>query len=169
MRPTLKSGILISLLFALPTCTLAQSASAQVGACIVAPLQVTRQTDLEFGSIVPSARAETVAIDTGGDRKATGGIALVTGSEKPTVARFAVSGVAGASFSIVLPESTTISRVGGEAEDMTVTDFTSNPGAAGTLGPDGKQTIAIGATLHVGAAQPLGRYVGTFDVTVAYQ
>ena len=51
---------------------------------------------------------------------------------------------------------------------MTATTFTSDPSGTGTL-TGGTQTLNVGATLNVAAAQPAGTYVsGAFDVTVNY-
>jgi hypothetical protein len=52
---------------------------------------------------------------------------------------------------------------------MTASTFTSTPGPIGTL-TAGTQTLNVGATLNVAAAQPAGVYLsGTpFDVTVNY-
>ena len=149
---------------------LAASASAGVGATIVSgAIRVEKQGDLEFGSLVPAARPETVTLDAGGMRAKTGDIALVAAAMSPAAAHIAVTGAPNALFSITLPASVTLSLVGDEAAEMAVTDFTSSAGAVGTLGSDGTQSLAIGATLHVGADQPIGRYVGTFEVTIAYQ
>ena len=50
---------------------------------------------------------------------------------------------------------------------MTVNYFTSNPSGTGTL-TGGAETINVGATLNVGAAQVQAAYTGTYTVTVDY-
>jgi hypothetical protein len=41
---------------------------------------------------------------------------------------------------------------------MTVNGFTSTPSATGTLSSGGTQTLTVGATLNVAAAQAVGTY-----------
>ncbi len=53
---------------------------------------------------------------------------------------------------------------------MTVNGFTSTPSTTGTLGTGGTQTLQIGATLNVSAAQTPGNYTSAtaIPVTVNY-
>jgi spore coat protein U-like protein len=143
--------------------------TAGVGVTIVAPLQVAKQGDLEFGGIIPASTSETVTLDVSGAREVTGGLTLVATFPAAVGARFMVRGGASALFNVALPGSTTLSRVGGGATDMAVTDFVSSTGPWGSLGADGTQQVVVGATLHVGADQPIGRYTGTFEVLIEYQ
>jgi len=48
---------------------------------------------------------------------------------------------------------------------MTVNSFISNPSATGTLS-SGSQTLQVGGTLNVAAAQAAGTYTNTTDMTV---
>ena len=52
---------------------------------------------------------------------------------------------------------------------MTVDTFEDSLGGSGTLDTSGTDTFSVGATLHVGLAQPMGAYAGSFDVIVEYQ
>jgi hypothetical protein len=53
---------------------------------------------------------------------------------------------------------------------MLVDQFASDPPITGTLGPNGYQKLSVGATLLVGALQPVGDYLSPaeFNVTVNY-
>jgi hypothetical protein len=140
------------------------TSSCNATATIVTGISIAKTSDLNFGSVVPGGSAGTVAITPAGARTAAGGTSLgsATGS---SAGAFQVSGLGGATYSITLPASTTITSGG---NNMTVNTFTSTPNATGTLNGGGNQSLAIGATLQVGANQPTGTYTGSFNVTVTY-
>jgi len=50
---------------------------------------------------------------------------------------------------------------------MTVNAFTSNPSGTGTLSSGGTQTLNVGATLNVAAAQTAGTYTNATGVAVS--
>lgn len=147
----------------------ARAELASVGATIVAPLQVVKQSDLEFGGIIPTGSAQTVTLEVSGARSVTGDLGLARTILVAAGARFTVHGSAGVLFSVSLPGSAPLSRAGGGAADMLVSDFVSSAGATSALGADGKQEVVVGATLHVGADQLVGRYTGSFEVLIQYQ
>jgi hypothetical protein len=145
----------------------ANSATAQAGGTIVAPLTLTKSGDLEFGCIVASGTSGTVKVSTGGSRSVTGGAALVSESPDAHGAQFDVTGVPDANFSVTLPGTCTVTRNSG-SETMTVGTFRSSPSGTGSLEDDGTQSISVGAILAVGPGQVVGRYVGTFSVSINY-
>lgn len=128
-------------------------------------------TSLSFGSIVAGSSAGTAVVSPAGPQPPTGGVTLIP-SNPGTAALFTVGGLNGATYSITLPPAlpnniTLTSTVGGYK--MTVDTFTSSPSGAGILdATTGKQSLAVGATLRVGAGQPPGLYKGAFSLTVAY-
>jgi hypothetical protein len=99
-------------------------------------------------------------------RTAGGGATLVSDGSTISAAAFDVTGAPNATYSISLPASATITAPG--PITMTVDTFVSNPTPTGTLSGGGSQTLAVGATLQVGANQGQGSYTGTFNVTVNY-
>src|SRR6185437_6225541 len=109
------------------------------------------------GNVAVSATlAGTVALNpTTGIRTAggAGGVTLPASTGTVSAASFTVSGQGGYTYSISLPSSCTISSSG---NTMTVNDFTSNPATTGTLSAGGTQTLTVGATLNVSAAQAAG-------------
>lgn len=139
------------------------TATANAGANIVAPISIDKTADLHFGDVVPSGASGTVELTPGGTRSATD-VTLGNGAGV-SVASFDVAGDPDGTFAITLPVSSTITN---GSENMTIDGYTSLPAAIGTLDGTGAATIAVGATLQVGANQASGSYTGTFDVTVAY-
>jgi len=147
-----------------------ETASATATATIVTPIAITKTVDMNFGIIsVQSTTGGTVVLSPAGVRTPSGGVTLPAGGGTSTAAAsFTVTGVAGYSYNVTLPSSALTITSG--SNTMTVTDFTSNPAGNAGLLTGGTQTLKVGATLNVTAAQPAGTYVsGTpFNVTVNY-
>ncbi len=144
------------------------SATANATATIITPISITNVADLNFGNIVAGTTPGTVTVSHDGIRTKSDGVTLPTATPGTiTAARFNISGLPNATYSITLPSSTTITKNGG-TEQMTIDNFTSDPHETGTITTDGTQILAVGGTLSVKANQPAGEYTGTFDVIVAY-
>jgi len=127
-------------------------------------LQLTPEGALGLGEIFVGPSPGAVTISAAGVRSSTGGVTLGSSSEA-AAARFTVTGEPNGVFDVTLPSSATLSS---GAHSMTLDTFTSSPSGSGTLDAFGMQTLTVGATLHVGAAQPSGSYSGFYNVTVAY-
>ena len=155
----------------------AAASEANIGASIVPALSVQKTQDLIVGAFRPGLGG-TVDVNVvegnesgASSRTSSGGVALAAGAF--SAAQFSVTGPSGAPvhFTVVLPSSITIQRVGG-GETMTVDRFRSNissdcaPGTPAGSCPGSPYTLMVGATLHVDSNQTAGRYVGTFTVTV---
>jgi hypothetical protein len=140
------------------------TATANATARIISPISISKTADLNFGDVVASGAAGSVALSTAGVRTPAGGASLGSGAAV-TAAAFTVSGQGSATYAITLPASATVTS---GANTMTVNGFTSNPSGTGALSAGGSQNLLVGATLNVGASQATGTYSGTFDVTVTY-
>jgi hypothetical protein len=145
------------------------SATANTSATIIAPIAITKTADLEFGNVaVSGTTAGTVILSPAGSRTTTGGVTLPATTGTVNAAAFNVTGANNYTYTITLPSSVTLQKA---ADEMTVNTFTSNPLAnAGQLNGSGAQTVTVGATLNVAAAQPVGTYQSDndFQVTVNY-
>jgi hypothetical protein len=153
------------------------TAEAKVGASIVPALSVQKTQDLIVGAFRPGqgGTVDVNVVEANGNaassRTSSGGVALAAGAF--SAAQFSVAGPSGGPvhFTVVLPSSITIQRIGG-GETMTVDRFRSNissdcaPGAPAGSCPGSPYTLMVGATLHVDPNQAAGRYIGTFTVTV---
>ncbi|HXH37963.1 MAG TPA: DUF4402 domain-containing protein [Thermoanaerobaculia bacterium] len=139
------------------------SATASAFAKVITPIAITKNTDLNFGTII-SGPAGTVVVAPNGVETASG---ATTVNPNPSVsaAQFTVTGQPSTAYSISLPTSISITN---GAQSMTVDTFTSNPTPGGLLSAGGSQSLQVGATLNVLANQAVGNYAGTFSVTVAY-
>lgn len=151
-------------------------ATASASAIIVTPISIVKHVDMDFGKVaVQTGLGGKVILAPDGTRTlgVTGGVTLPVTNGTVTAASFTVSGNALSTYSITLPTSAlTITHTNG-SNTMIVDAFTSNPTntvGEGVLSASGKQTITVGATLNVAAAQPAGTYISAtpFDVTVNY-
>jgi hypothetical protein len=146
------------------------SATATATATIVTPISIANAGDMNFGNIaVSSSAGGTVVLAPAGTRTTTGSVTLPATTGTFSAAHFNVTGNPNYSYAITLPSTpTTVTYAA--TNTMTVNVFTSDPTPTGLLDGTGKQTINVGATLNVSAAQAAGTYVsGTpFTVSVNY-
>ena len=123
--------------------------------------------DLAFGNLIPSGTAGTVVIHYSSGVRSFPTSAVTGTSLLPYGnAQFKVTGDAGATYTVALPTDSILTSTTNAADTMTVDTFTKDV-TTGTL-TGGTSTFHVGGTLHVGANQPSGSYVGTFNVTAAY-
>lgn len=140
--------------------------SGTASATIITPISIVATAPLSFGVMARPTAAGTVTVSTSGAVTTGGGMvgntSIAQGSSGPQAGKFRVSGEPGRQFFVTLPTSATVSRSGGS---MTITLFT-----VGALSgsPVGTLDIAVGGTLAVGAAQPIGTYNGTYQITASY-
>lgn len=147
---------------------------------LVAPLTITKLTDMDFGKIANPANAGTVVLapTTSPTCTANGGL-IQSGICQP--ATFGGSGQTNQRVRIRRPIGNTITLTGPGA-DMTITDIVfdadpdlvpvrSNPNweRYRISSSDGVFFVRVGGTLNVNAAQTPGIYDGTFTITLDYQ
>ncbi len=145
----------------------ATASATPAGATIAAAITIVHTAHLHFGQIVAGVGAGTVEQTAAASptRTATGCTLGNTTGMSP--ATFTVGGEPSATYAITLPGDSDVTLTG-PGDPMAITAFTSSPSGTGTLSGGGTQTLYVGGTLNVGAAQVAGAYTGTFDVTVTY-
>jgi hypothetical protein len=144
------------------------TASATASATVITPIALTKDVDMNFGNVAVIG-AGTVILAPAGTRTKTGGVTLPVATGTVSSASFTVGGEGASTYAITLPTADyTITKVA-STETMIVNTFTSTPSGTGAL-TAGAQTLTVGATLNVGAAQVSGSYTNIvgFDVTVNY-
>ena len=163
-------GIVLLLLplFAVSTAFAQMQAAAVAGLSATAThkaITITQNDDWNFGFIFTGSTAGSVILATNGTRTATGGVVLFnTTTSTPHAASYTITGDASAAYSLMFPSSITLTQVGG-TQTMSLTNFTKT--GSGVL-TNGTETIAVGATLNVGALQTGGNYSGTNYVIAVY-
>lgn len=143
------------------------SANETGSANILAPLNLSSNTELRFGDVSPDlVQTGTVEVQTDGNRVCSSTITCFDTS--PTgAASFSVTGYDGAMYDISIPA--TIVLNGSETaigHSMTATLVGSK--ASGTL-VSGSDSFTIGGTLTVGVDQEPGTYEASFIVSIQYQ
>ena len=159
----MSAAVIAAATLALGTQAQAATATASATAKILAPVQLTKTSDLAFATIVTGTVADTVVVSAAGARTCGSNL---TCSGSVTAAAFNVAGTASTSYAITLPGTVTISS---GSDTMSVNTFTSSKaGNTSTLNASGADSFSVGATLAVGASQAAGNYSGSFSVAVDY-
>ena len=165
MKKTTKILTLTIAMIAITISSFAQvSATATTSATVITPIAISKTVDMNFGNIAVSPTvAGTVVLIPAGTRTKTGGVTLPAVTGTVTAASFAVTGLGTSTYSITLPGTITLAGV--PSGSMTVGTFVSTPSGTGAL-TAGAQTVLVGGTLNVAAAQAAGVYSNTTDMTV---
>jgi hypothetical protein len=150
---------------ALPSIATAQTASTQAVVRIENyALVLTKQNDMDFGSITPSLTNDGyVVLQADGVTSPAGVAAYNPAGANPAL--YSVTGVPSAQVAITLPGTVSLSN---GAESLLIGDFTAENGTLQQLGTDGTLGFRVGATVFVQALQRPGVYTGSFDVTLLY-
>jgi len=144
----------------------AASPTPQAFVTINLPATLSKLQDMDFGNFTVTT-AGTAILDSNTDVvTTTGGVVRAGGI--PHAARFQAVSPSKNIVKISLPKSAvTLTRVGG-TETMTVDTWTINGALTRNVVAHEVFTFQVGGTLHVGANQVEGTYLGTFDVTLNY-
>jgi hypothetical protein len=149
--------------------TAAQAASQQgiAKARILRELRVENTADLQFGTIISGASADTIDVSTSGT--ATCGTNL-TCSGTTTAAAFDVYGTNNAVVLVSGDNSVTLNNTTTSGFTMTASLNRSTSSLTLTAGPGSVGgSFTVGGTLSIGSNQEPGVYEGTFNVTADYQ
>ena len=148
---------------------MAANAVANSTSTVVAAINISKASDLAFGSFAAGGGAGSVTVTPAGVRSVSGVIAVASAT---TAAKFDVTGESGMGYSISVV-ATPLSDGGGNSmsfvpiSDLSASASTSNTATVGTL-TGGAQSIYVGGVLSVGANQAAGAYSGTVTATVDY-
>lgn len=136
-------------------------------ATIAAPIALTENSTLRFGSLVrPSSGSNTVTVGTGTCASALTGLgnaALIASTSG--CATYSVSGENNQAFNIATDTTFDLTRSGG-SDIITVT--LSKSAATGTIG-QASSDFKVGGSFGVTTTTVPGAYNGQFNVTVTYQ
>jgi hypothetical protein len=144
------------------------SANANATAKIYKPLTISKQQDLDFGTIVlagASFSGEVVTLDTAGSVTCGSGGGNLTCGGAPTAAKFHLVGSNNANVTVSSPA---FNLTGPSTLLVTPSSVsqTVNLGAAGlTTGYD----VFLGGSITLASSTPDGVYSGTWTVTADYQ
>ena len=155
-----------------------QSAMGVAVAEIVAPLAVSPIDDLDFGGIaLQSNSAGSVTLDPASGSASYDGVSQIScgsGTCAPHLALFAIKGIAGRNYRVVLPDSAQANPVEGNGASLTVNAINSSsvnlPGTSnrGLLDDNGDDRLKVGGRLDVPAGTVPGHYVAQLTLVVSY-
>lgn len=132
---------------------------------IIQPVGISTTSNMDFANLDASSGGEVI-LTPDNARITTGGIELAEGGQV-SAATFEVTGQAGFTFAITLPEDQYTLSNG--SESIIIKDFTSNYDGTGLLA-QGSHRISVGATLDIDPNQTPGKYVSQapLNITVNY-
>ena len=141
------------------------TASFTASVTIIQPIGIINTANMNFANL-DAKSGGTVVLGPDNTRSSQGGIELTDGNTV-SAATFEVTGQAGYTYSITLPNSDHVLTNG--IDDIIIKDFTSSLKDEGSLA-SGSQTLRIGASLDINPNQPPGNYTspGGFNVCVNY-
>ena len=165
-------------LWALPTSAFAQETEAGDGrAFLVTPLSFVKQTDLDFGQIIPGNTDGEVVMDSTGQVSTTGGIIQIDGTQEP--ARFWGYGQFLQTVLINVDANQHLLTRAGGTETLLMDAIligsrppiiiNENPRRFRIVNPDGYFTFTIAGRLQVPADTVPGFYEGQFALTLEYE
>lgn len=139
----------------------AETARGDATVKILQAITVSKTADLNFGNVVPSAAAATVAVGEDGTRTCGTGLSCYGTT---TSGAFNVTGTAGETVSVGIDNATIQLSNGTQSMAVALSTSTSSLTLAGGTG-----SFRVGGTLSVGANQAAGTYTGQYNVSVNYQ
>lgn len=144
--------------------------TAQAIAEIIQALTATEGSTLNFGRFSPENEGGEIRLSPDGVRMASGKLLLGAGSYNP--ASFYLTGQPEFSVNITLPSGPVLLTNSEKGKTMEVKNWESNPpvGPGVKIQSSGILNLSVGATLKVGSINdnPVGKYVGTYNVTFGY-
>lgn len=143
-----------------PTAT----ASGEIFADVLAAYSVTKGSSLNFGKLIPTSTAGTVVINAAGTTATETNVVKAAGYTF-SAASFTISSSVNVNWSVAPISSQTLIHETNPARTMTVNSF-SLSASSGNTGTS--NTFTVGATLNIGANQEIGKYNGSFPVTVTF-
>jgi hypothetical protein len=139
------------------------SASGDAAASIqvIAPLTVSKDADLSFGTVTKGAGMVVVAAATGA-RSVTGNVGLAGGTA--AAAAFTFSGEPSRAITVTVPATVTLT-----SGANTLSVATTNTGAGSqTLSGAGSHGVKVGGSITLASDTASGNYSGTLTVSASY-
>lgn len=155
------AAIMPSRLFAAdPTAT----ASGEIYAEMLSSYAITKGSSLNFGKLIPTSTAGTVVVNAAGTSATEANVVKAAGHTF-SAASFTISSAVDVNWSVASIASQTLTHETNTEKTMSVTAFTLSTTSGNTVT---NKTFTVGATLNVGANQEIGKYTGSFPVTVTF-
>jgi Mat/Ecp fimbriae major subunit len=151
-----------------PAAAASPSAQANATAKIFKPLQISKATDLDFGTIVLVGAAfagETVTVATDSSVTCGSGGGNLTCSGAPTAAKFHLVGTNNAMVTVNSPSF----NLGGPSTLAVTPTSTTQSVSLGATGLTTGVDVFLGGSITLASSTPDGVYTGIWTVTADYQ
>ena len=136
---------------------------------ILVPLSLTKLSDLDFGSLVPSSVSGFVSIDAATGARSVGGGVTGVPSAVGNRAYFGGAGSPNQTVIVTMNSPTALTSTTNTADKIPVLALTIEGSAVKTVDPTTRTFFfGVGGVIQVNANQPEGVYQATFDVTANY-
>lgn len=134
---------------------------------------VTKDTDMNFGTIVTDGTAGTVVLSTSGNISAiSDGLRSLGGQTEGQISIFGTPNMQITGVSYPSAISICLNGNSNSGSCMTVDSFVRSPDGLFRLdesrNSQGYKMLKFGGTLHINENQPVGEYSGTLNVTISY-
>jgi len=141
------------------------SASFTASVIIIQPIGITNTANMNFANLDAKSGGKVI-LNPDNSQISQDGVELTDGNTV-SAATFEVTGQAGYTYSITLPNSDYVLSNG--TDNIIIRDFTSSLKNENYLAL-GSQTLRVGASLDINPNQPPGNYtsLGGFNITVNY-
>jgi hypothetical protein len=161
MKKMILSLALLAAVAATPAFAATVTTNASV--TIVAPASVTKNSDLQFGSIVrPATGTNTVTVDVNGTRTITGAGDGALIASTTNRASYTATGAIGQMVTISTPPTVTL-VFGANTIPVTLT-----PSSTGFTFASPSTSFSVGGSLTLDSTAVAGAYTGSFVETITY-
>lgn len=143
----------------LPSIATAITVNGDATVVILNAITATQTQTMNFGRVLPGTTDGTVVLSAAGTATGTG----VSTYGSANAGGFDISAQPSTQLNVTFGNGTVTS----ESHSMSIDTFTISP-TTPTTSTGGLLTLKVGATLHVGANQAPGTYIGTYTITVNY-
>ncbi len=144
------------------------TATALARGLVLQPLTLTKDEDLDFGTVLASTVLGDVTINANdGSRTVTGGVTAVTANPGGR-AIFVGAGTVSQQVTLTLTPPANNVLVSAANDTILAALVFDTGGATRTIGTTGVFTVGVGGTFDIAANQPNGEYQADFSVTAEY-
>ncbi|HEX2559854.1 MAG TPA: DUF4402 domain-containing protein [Phenylobacterium sp.] len=132
---------------------------------ILAPITVTKDTDLQLGSIVVSGAGSYQLAGNGTVTDTAGTVDAFAGGVTPAVATFDITADASATYDVDVADDVTLTS---GANTLTLSTSEAGLVVNGGTGLSGNRTVSVGGRIVFAGTEPAGTYTGTVNLQAAY-
>jgi hypothetical protein len=144
------------------------TATALARGLVLQPLTLTKDEDLDFGTVLASTALGDVIINpNSGERTVSGGVTAVS-TNRGGRAIFVGAGTKGNQVNLTLTPPADGVLVSAANDTINAELSFDTAGATRTIGDNGVFTVGVGGKFDIAANQPNGEYEAEFSVTAEY-